>query len=360
MKYVVLSPGRINLIGEHTDYSGGYAMPMAINLYTRLEASKFEIVELFSEHFMEHMSFDPQKQLIKTGRWIDYVMGVYKVVHDEGMDAGGMKGTISGNLPVGSGLSSSASLELAILEFLDRAYSLGIPKLKKAVLAKKAENEFVGVPCGILDQFAIVFGKEDHAIFMDTETLEYEYVPIPEDIGIVVFHSGIRRSLSASEYSKRRKLVEESLAMLGKTSSKYINEGDIKKLPTEIHKKRMGYVIRENQRVLAARDALKEGDVELFGKILTEAHWDLAKEYEVSCGELDFLVRTAGELGAYGARLTGAGFGGAVIIIANKEKVGEISRELFMRYRKVFRWEAEYYFVKASDGVGLFGGAGHD
>ncbi|WP_461866817.1 GHMP family kinase ATP-binding protein, partial [Thermococcus sp.] len=157
MALMVLSPGRINLIGEHTDYSNGYTMPMAITLYTVLNAEISETVELYSEYFKEKRGFGLNEISVKEGTWMDYVKGVYWATLGEGFQVGGMKGKIRGNLPVGSGLSSSASLELAVLEFLNTAYSLRIPKIRKELIAKKAENEFVGVPCGILDQFAIAF-----------------------------------------------------------------------------------------------------------------------------------------------------------------------------------------------------------
>ena len=355
MTLKVLSPGRINLIGEHTDYSKGYAMPMAVTLYTVLDAEISETVKLYSEYFKEKRGFDLNEISIKTGTWIDYVKGIYWAVREEGFQVGGMQGRIYGDLPVSAGLSSSASFELAILEFLNRAYSIRLSRIKKVFIAKKAENEFVNVPCGILDQFAITFGKKGHAIFLDTETLEYEYIPMPSDARLVVFHTGIKRTLAGSEYIKRRRIVEEALKMLGKSSSKEVSFKDLNTLPST-HRKRMGYIVRENGRVLSAKDALKSGDIEGFGKILSEAHWDISENYEVSCKELDFIVRKASELGAYGARLTGAGFGGAAIIIVEKGKDLEIAEAILREYKKRFRWNPRYYIVQASEGVRAEGG----
>ncbi len=171
-----------------------------------------------------------------------------------------MKGRVGGNLPLGSGLSSSASFELAVLAFLNEAYSLKLSRLDMALLAKKAENEFVGVPpCGILDQFAIAFGREGKAIFLDTETLDYEYLPFPEDLEVLVFYTGgVKRELASSAYAERKKAIEEALRVLGKSSSKYVTEEELSKLP-EKERRYLGYVVRENSRVLAFRDALKEG-----------------------------------------------------------------------------------------------------
>ena len=345
----VKSPGRVNLIGEHTDYSLGYVMPMAINLYTAIEGEKADEVRLYSEYFKEERSFKPE-QLDRKGSWIDYVKGIYRVLREEGYSAGGMKGRISGNLPIGSGLSSSASLELAVLAFLNRAYSLNLSRLDMALLAKKAENEFVGVPCGILDQFAIAFGKQGHAVFLDTDTLDYEYVPFPEDVSVLVFYTGVKRELASSAYAERRAIVEEALKMLGKRTSKEVSEGELSKLPP-LHARYLGYVVRENGRVLEVRDALKSGDIEYVGELLTAAHWDIARNYGVSCEELDFFVRKVNELNAYGARLTGAGFGGSAIALVDREKAEQFGETILREYKQKFPWDARYFVVEPSEGV---------
>ena len=347
----VLSSGRINLIGEHTDYSYGYVMPIAINLYTELDAEvQDDEVELYSKAYNETKKFSI-KNFEREGSWIDYVKGIYRVLIDEGFSLKGIKGTIGGNLPIGSGLSSSASFEMAIIAFLNKALNLGLDRLRMALLAKKAENEFVGVPCGILDQFSIAFGKEGYAIFLDTETLDYEYISFPRDIGITVFYTGIKRELASSEYSQRREIVEKVLKILGKHSSKEITLEDLTKIENKLFVKRFSYIIRENERVVKARDALKENNIELFGKILFEAHWDLAENYGVSCPELDFIVEESERLGAYGARLTGAGFGGSAIIIADLDRSKEIAQKIYEKYSEKFSWKAGYYLVKPSNGI---------
>ncbi|WP_179192985.1 galactokinase [Thermococcus litoralis] len=345
----VESPGRVNLIGEHTDYTFGYVMPMAINLYTILEGEKAEVVTLYSEHFKEEKFFSLD-QLYKENTWIDYIKGIYWVLKKEGYNIGGIKGKILGNLPIGAGLSSSASLELAVMAFLDKAYSLNLSRLEMALLAKKAENEFVGVPCGILDQFAIAFGKKGHAIFLDTDTLSYEYIPFPSDVSVLVFYTGVKRELASSAYAERRKIAEESLRFLGKRTSKNVDESELIKLPS-LYRKFFGYIVRENRRVLEVRDALKNGNIEKVGEILTRAHWDIARNYGVSSEELDFFVRKARELRAYGARLTGAGFGGSAIALVDKEKAEEVGKAVLEEYGKKFPWKAEYFIVEPSDGV---------
>ncbi|MBO3802086.1 MAG: galactokinase [Candidatus Brockarchaeota archaeon] len=348
----VLSPGRVNLIGEHTDYTHGYVMPVAIDLYTKIQGEKSEDVELYSEVFNETKRFQLNK-LVKENSWIDYAKGIYKILFERNFNPKGIKGKVGGNLPISSGLSSSASFELAIIYSLNELYSLKISRKEMALLSQKAENEFVGVPCGIMDQFVVALGKENNAIFIDTETLNYEYVPIPEDVQIIVFHTGIKRELASSAYAERRRITEEVLKKLGKNSSKYVNEEELENFP-EIHKKRFSYVIRENRRVERAKEELKNNNIETFGKILVEAHWDIAKNYEVSCEELDFFVKKAVEYGAYGARLTGAGFGGAAIAVADKESAKTIAEKIFVEYSKRFSWKAKYLLVKASEGVNKY------
>ncbi len=345
----VLSPGRVNLIGEHTDYTYGYVMPVAINLYTEIQGEKSEYVELYSEIFNETKRFQLDN-LVKENSWIDYVKGVYKVLFEQNFSPKGIRGKVGGNLPISSGLSSSASFELATMYFLNEAYSLRISRKEMALLSQKAENEFVGVPCGIMDQFVVALGRKNNAVFIDTETLDYEYVPIPKDIQIIVFHTGIKRELAGSAYAERRRVTEEVLKKLRKSSSKYVSEEELRDFP-ELYRKRFSYIIRENKRVERAKEELKNNNAEAFGKILVEAHWDIAKNYEVSCEELDFFVKSAVEYGAYGARLTGAGFGGAAIAIIDRKKAKEIAEKIFDEYSKKFPWKAKYFLVEASDGV---------
>jgi len=256
LMYGVISPGRVNLIGEHTDYTFGYVMPMAVNLYTVVEGEKSKFVELYSEHFKETRTFE-LNNLEKENSWIDYVKGIYKVLFGAGFRPEGIKGRISGNLPIGAGLSSSASFELATMELLNEAYNLGISRKEMALLAQKAENEFVGVPYGIMDQFVIARGKEGHAMFIDTGNLHYEYIPLPKDMQVLVFYTGIKRELASSAYADRKKMAETILKRIGRKSSKEVTEGDLRGLP-EIYKRRFAYIIRENERVLKAKEVLKK------------------------------------------------------------------------------------------------------
>jgi len=348
----VFSPGRINIIGEHTDYSYGYVMPMAINLGNYLEYTTYDKISVFSEAYNEKIELDFSMINKKQNKWIDYILGVYNALFELNLRPGGIKGKIYGNLPISSGLSSSASLELAILVALNYSYNLNLNKLQLALIGKKAENDFVGVPSGILDQFAIAFGKKSFATFLDTETLSYEYIPFPKDASFIVYNTGVKRELAKTGYSERKKVVEDSLRILNKNSSKEITEEDLEKL-NPLYRKRMGYIIRENNRVIYAKNALKENNLELLGKLLIESHNDIAKNYEVSSKELDFIVETSIRYGALGARLTGAGFGGSAIILVYKDKAESIAEAIHKEYTKAFEYKSFYNIVESSDGADI-------
>ena len=343
------SPGRVNLIGEHTDYSLGYVMPMAINLYTYLEGEKSKNVILYSRTLQSRAQFSPQ-DLERENDWADYVKGIYFALQKRGYGPGGIRGEIYGTLPIGAGLSSSASLELAILYFLNESYNLNLTRKDMALIAKEAENEFVKVPCGVMDQMAIALGKRGYAIFIDTESLEYEHIPFPKDLKIMIFDTGVRRELASSKYKEIKETVASALQKIGKRSSKEINLKDLESLESE-ERRRLEYILRENQRVLDAKDALKENNLVTLGNILLEAHWDLAKNYGVSSPELDYFVNLAMRYGALGARLTGAGFGGsAIALFMDLDDRGEW---ILKEYKKRFMHDARYYIVEPSDGVGL-------
>ncbi|MGC9112899.1 galactokinase [Acidilobus sp.] len=346
----VRSPGRVNIIGEHTDYALGYVMPMAIQLGTTFtaEPSLDGRTCIFSEAMKEELCFGDE--LVREGKWIDYVKGVYYAIRSRGLRYMHVSGRLSGDLPMSSGLSSSASLEMAIAVAQNELARLGLSRLDLARLGVTAENEFLGIPSGILDQFAAVMGKEGRAVFTDTETLNYEYVPVPEDVEFLVFHTGIRRAVAGTEYSDRVKVVKSALRALGVSSSKYVREEQLSRL-NELQRKRLGYVIRENSRVLAVRDALRSGDVVTAGKILTEAHWDLARNYEVSVPELDFFVEFATSHGAYGARLTGAGFGGAAIALVDRGKGEQLGREAEEEYVRRFPHRPQHWVVTPAEGA---------
>jgi len=348
--YEVRAPGRVNLIGEHTDYTGGDAMPIATDLHTSLRAEPAEEVVVRSGAFDAEGRFDPT-DFQADGTWLDYIKGVYHVLQAAGHDPGGFRGELGGDLPLGSGLSSSASLELAVLAFLEEAYDLGIDRTELALLGQRVENDYVGVSCGIMDQFAVALCREKSALHIDTGTLAYDPVPIPADARVLVVHTGVERELVESAYNERRSTVEAALDRLGRGSSKAVTEADLSELP-ELERRRVGYLRRENRRVTQAKDALAAGDLERFGELLVTAHRDIADNYEASCPELDFVVESAVDAGAYGARLTGAGWGGAAVAIVDAGNAETVARDVETAYAEQFpEHDHETYLIEPSAGV---------
>lgn len=347
---VVRSPGRVNIIGEHTDYALGYVMPMAIQLGLTMESepSAEGATCVYSEAMGEERCFGDE--LRREGAWIDYVKGVYHAIRLQGLRPVHVRARISGDLPIGSGLSSSAALEMAVAVTQNELARLGLTRLQLARLGNVAENSFLGIPSGILDQFAIMMAEEGRAVFADTETLQYELVPVPADVEFLVFHTGIRRAVSETGYADRVATVRSAMAKLGARSSKEVRDEDLAKL-SGLERKRLAYVVRENRRVLEARDALRAGDVRRLGEILTEAHWDLAREYEVSTPELDFFVSFAISMGAYGARLTGAGFGGAAIALVDRGRGAAVGEAAAREYVRRFPYRPSYWVVRPAAGA---------
>ncbi|MFB6189877.1 MAG: galactokinase [Halapricum sp.] len=348
--YRAISPGRVNLVGEHTDYTGGYVLPMATDLHTRLDAEPAETVRVQSTAFEGERAFETDDRTAE-GAWIDYVKGCYAVLASEGYEPGGFVGELSGDLPLGSGLSSSASLELAVMAVLNDAYDLGLGREKLAKLSQAVENDFVGVSCGIMDQFAVALGEDGHALYVDTGTLDYDTVSFPADVQVVVYHTGVERELVDSAYNQRRETVEAAMATLGVDRSTELTEDDLRDLPA-LQRQRLGYVVRENDRVEAAVAALDSDDIDRFGEVLIEAHHDIAANYEASCPELDSVVETAVENGAYGARLTGAGWGGAAIALVDADEAERFARSLHADYQERFpEHDPHFHLVTPSAGV---------
>ena len=336
------APGRINLIGEHTDYNDGFVMPVAINLemVCRFEERGDDIVKLLSEGFGSatfHIGDDK-----RDGRWSDYVKGVALYL-SEGYDLIGWEGHMESSIPTGSGLSSSAAIEILSAGIMQQVSSLDISPLELVEICRKAENEFVGVRCGIMDQFAVAFGRRGQSIFLDCRSLRHEFVPLPDDIMIFVVDTGIRRELSKSGYEKRRAECEKASAILGK-SLRDADLDEVLDLPHPLDK-RSRHVVEENDRVLAAREALRGNDLEKFGDLMFQSHHSLKNLYEVSSPELNRAVWAAKEAGALGARMTGAGFGGCAIAIVQRENAEAV--------KGVLEDEFLVYECETADGASL-------
>ncbi len=347
--HAVRSPGRVNLVGGHTDYAGGRVLPAATDLHTSLRARRADAVRVYSETVDEKASFDPRDPEFEGG-WADYVKGVYAALADAGYQPGGFAGDITATLPTGVGLSSSASLELAVLVLLDSLYDLGLERDEMARIGARAENDYVGVSCGLLDQLAVAHGEENAALFLDTHTLERESVPFPEDASVLVFHTGIERALRETPYNERRTTVVSALGRLNVETVADVSAADIETLPDD-ERERLGYVRRENERVVRAKRALEAGDAAAVGETLTASHRDFAEAFEASCAELDFAVESAVEAGAYGARVTGAGWGGAATALVPADEAEAIGSEVARKYETAFDHDPARWTVSPSAGA---------
>ena len=363
------APGRVNLIGEHTDYNGGHVFPCALTLGTygivrsrsdrklRFYSANFERLGVI-ETSLDELVPDPK------ANWTNYPKGVmwafekrgYKLTH--GLDI-----LIYGNIPNGSGLSSSASLEVLTGVILKDTYGFDVSMVDIALIGQDSENNFNGCNCGIMDQFASAMGKKDHAIFLDTNTLHYEYAPVVlEDAKIVITNSKVKHSLVDSAYNDRRNECETALKEL-KTAVKIESLGELTEEEYEAHKdaikdavrqKRAKHAVYENQRTIRAVEALKNQDVELFGKLMNASHESLRYDYEVSCEEIDILVDLAQAMpGVLGSRITGGGFGGCTVSIVKNDAVDTFISEIGKTYQEKVGHEAEFYVVDIGDGAGV-------
>ncbi|MCG9127385.1 galactokinase [Candidatus Poribacteria bacterium] len=384
-EFMVSAPGRVNLIGEHTDYNDGFVFPVAIDKYLHIAASQRSDreVHLYALDVEEECVFNLDSiRESNTPPWSNYLKGVAHFLQEQVLQGSehtlnGITAVITGNVPIGAGLSSSAALEVAsTLAFLGGC-GLEIPHssvntnngiqvlecspLEVASICQRAENEFAGVNCGIMDPTISLLGKADHALFLDCRSLDYEHIPLNlTDILIVICNTNVKRELAASEYNKRRSECENGVKIIQQwlpsiTSLRDISVEDFKKyedkLP-EITQKRCSYVVEENTRVLKAVSALKTNDVETFGTLMNASHEGLRDDYEVSCDELDLLTEIAKNTeGVFGARMTGAGFGGCTVNLVYQDRVDEFQNKVNNEYPKHTGIEPQIYICNAGDGA---------
>ncbi len=363
------APGRVNLIGEHTDYNGGHVFPCALTLGTygivrsrsdrklRFYSANFERLGVI-ETSLDELVPDPK------ANWTNYPKGVMWAFEKRGYKLNhGLDILIYGNIPNGSGLSSSASLEVLTGVILKDTYGFDVSMVDIALIGQDSENNFNGCNCGIMDQFASAMGKKDHAIFLDTNTLHYEYAPVVlEDAKIVITNSKVKHSLVDSAYNDRRNECETALKEL-KAAVKIESLGELTEEEYEAHKdvikdavrqKRAKHAVYENQRTIRAVEALKNQDVELFGKLMNASHESLRYDYEVSCKEIDILVDLAQAMpGVLGSRITGGGFGGCTVSIVKNDAVDTFISEIGKTYQEKVGHEAEFYVVDIGDGAGV-------
>lgn len=363
---VYFAPGRVNLIGEHTDYNGGHVFPCALTIGTYGVARKRQDKKLrfYSMNFQELgviesslSELTPQAE----AEWTNYPKGVMWAFGERGMNVEqGMDILLYGNIPNGSGLSSSASVEILTGWILKDMFGFDVDGIELAKIGQFSENKFNGVNCGIMDQFAIAMGKADHAIFLDTETLAYEYAPIKlKNAKIVIACSNKKRGLGDSKYNERRQECETALAqireMVGIQSLGNLNiqEFDMYKdaIKDEVCMKRARHAVYENQRTIQAVEALKKDDLERFGQLMNESHVSLRDDYEVTGIELDTLVEAAWEQeGVIGSRMTGAGFGGCTVSIVKSEAVEAFIEQVGKSYLDKIGYAADFYVVEIGDG----------
>lgn len=360
-----LAPGRVNLLGEHTDYNDGFALPLAIDAQIVLLGAPNNSgeVHIYSLDFEAKDSFPLHSiSLVQPNTWSNYLRGVCAVLLEAGHSLAGMNIVLQGNVPLGAGLSSSAALEVATALFIDELHQLRIDRLELVKIAQRAENDFVGVNCGIMDQFASMMGKDGHALFLDCRTLDYETVAArfeQSGYALVVINSGVKRGLIDSEYNLRRRQCEDAVEALRKDLPAITALRDvsvehlplIKALPVELSK-RAFHVVTENARVFTAVEALRANDLETFGRLLNESHVSLRDYYEVSCLELDLLVEIAQSIPAtLGACMTGAGFGGSIIALTAESAVEELKRKVMDKYVKETKKTPEVFVFKAAQGA---------
>ena len=362
---VVRSPGRINLIGEHTDYNGGFVLPAAIDKYAYIAVSARNDgkILLYSESYDQHHEAELANLQTSEKGWPNYVLGVVDQLIKDGFKIGGFNLYLEGDIPTGAGLSSSAAVECATAFALVKLFDLKIPKMKLALLAQKAEHEFAGVRCGIMDQFASVFGKQGAAMRLDCRSLEYEYVPLDlKGHQLVLLNTNVKHKLADSAYNKRRSQCEQGVAWVKEDHAAVESLRDVtqeqldlcvQQRDEDVYRK-CSYVLAENQRLIAAVENLKQGDLEALGKKMYETHEGLSKAYEVSCPELDFLVEQARQLPkVLGARMMGGGFGGCTINLVGAEFVEAFVAYASKAYEAEFKRKLSVYPVSISEGTEL-------
>ncbi|WP_140937917.1 galactokinase [Sphingobacterium lumbrici] len=359
------SPGRINIIGEHTDYNEGFVLPTAIDkaIYIAVGKRKDQEIHLYAEDFNENYSVNIADLAVTDKGWPNYILGVVDQLQQLNLPVDGFNLYLDGDVPPGSGLSSSAAVECATGFALNELFSFDLKRVDIAKIGQLAEHTYAGVKCGIMDQFASVLSKEGHVLRLDCRTLEYEYVPL--ELGayeIVLLNTNVKHSLASSAYNKRRELCEQGVVWV---KEKYGHVNSLRHVTVEMLDElvkdrdvetytKCKYVVEENIRLDKACDALKRGDIEELGNQLFLAHTALSQEYEVSCAELDFLVDFVKDIPeVVGARMMGGGFGGCTINIVKKGFGQQLAETIAPAYKSKFGLELDPIFVKAAGGSQL-------
>ena len=362
-KYMVYtSPGRVNLIGEHTDYNGGFVFPGAIDkgIYAAINPNGTDIVRAYSVDYEGQVEFGMNEDDAPQESWARYIFGVCREMKKRGFEPKGFDTVFVGDVPLGAGMSSSAALESTFANALNEIFNLNIDRFELARIGQSTEHNYCGVKCGIMDQFASVFGKKGHLMRLNCATMEFEYFPFkPEGYKVVLLDTVVKHELASSAYNKRRESCENACAHIKARHPEvnYLSDATMKMLDeikaeiSEEDYKRAVYVIGEKQRVLDVCDALEKGDYETVGDRMFGTHYGMSKEYEVSCEELDFLNDVAKKCGVTGSRVMGGGFGGCTINLVKEELYDDFIATAKKEYLAKFNREPKVYDVVISDGA---------
>lgn len=347
----VKSPGRINIIGEHTDYNNGFVMPAAINkyIYVALSPREDNMLNLFSGDYNESYQIDLSTMDENAPEWAKYIIGVSQLINQKTGKVKGFNLYVEGDVPLGAGLSSSAALSCATGFAINELFSCDLTRIEIAKIGQKTEHEYIGLKCGIMDQFASVLGKESNAIRLDCKDLSYEYIPVDwSEYEILLLNTNVKHNLASTAYNDRRNSCEQGVRWVKEKHETVESVRDItveqlddivKSQDDDVYTK-CRFIIEENERLLAASEALINNNISELGRLLFSAHWALSKEYEVSCPELDYLVSKAQQSEyVIGARMIGGGFGGCTLNIVKKGKRQDFIDEVSSDYRKEFGFE---------------------
>ncbi len=357
------APGRVNLIGEHTDYNDGYVFPMALDFYTyvAVAARSDRNLQIWSENMQETILFSLDSNQTRRNHWSDYVAGVANELEKTGLRLPGADLYIESTVPVGAGLSSSAAIEMSSALALTGLVNAQLDGAEMAKLGQRAENRFVGMNCGIMDQFISVHGRADHALLLDCRTLDYQQVPLPsQSAHIVVCNTMVKHELGSSEYNKRRAECEEGVRLMqaaypGITHLRDVSQeqfNQVQEKLAETVRKRCRHVVSEDERVLASLTSLQSGDLQRFGHLMNESHDSLRDDYEVSCTELDIMVELARALpGCLGSRMTGGGFGGCTVNLVVPEAVDAFMMQIKKAYHDRTGLVAQIFSTVPSNGA---------
>ncbi|WP_141674420.1 galactokinase [Gilliamella apicola] len=358
---IVQAPGRVNLIGEHTDYNDGFVLPCAINYQTVINCHKrsdniIRVIAVDYNNQLDEFSLDKPIEKHPEYQWANYVRGVVKYLQKYANNIHGIDLAVSGNVPQGAGLSSSASLEVALGKMFQVLYDLPLSGTKLALIGQEAENRFVGCNCGIMDQLISALGQAQHALLIDCRTLEGKPVSIPNDLAVVIINSNIKRGLVDSEYNTRRKQCELAAKSLGVKALRDASISDLQKIKNTLDPiayKRAHHVITENERTLQASQALANRDYKLLSTLMAESHQSMRDDFEITVPAIDYLVEiihdVIGEQG--GVRMTGGGFGGCVVALVPKDKVTAVKTVVSENYQNKFNIKEDFYICQPSEGA---------